>query len=132
MAKTELREETRKFFELNGFREFTNIQKMVIETRRRKKDLIAVGATGTGKTHAFLFAVSEIIDPEKDETQVIISAPTRELAFQINSAAAVLKEVYPGLRVKMLSGGTDSTRARQGFKNAPHIIIGTPGRIRSF
>ena len=132
MAKTELREETRKFFELNGFREFTNIQSSVLASRRRKKDLIAVGATGTGKTHAFLFAVSEMIDPAKDETQVIISAPTRELAFQINAAAAMLKEVYPKLRIKLLSGGTDSTRARQGFKNAPHIIIGTPGRIRSF
>ncbi|MBR2802249.1 MAG: DEAD/DEAH box helicase [Erysipelotrichaceae bacterium] len=126
----QLKKETQRFIELNGFRELTKIQEACIEMAAKDKDIIAVSATGTGKTHAFLIPIMERIDPEKEETQAVISAPTRELAFQIHRAAKLMKEVYPSLRIKLLSGGTDSVRSREELKNVPQIIIGTPGRIK--
>ncbi|UPU39749.1 DEAD/DEAH box helicase [Erysipelothrix sp. Poltava] len=49
--------------------------------------MIVKSDTGTGKTHAFLFAILELIDPTVDQTQALILAPTRELAMQIQNFA---------------------------------------------
>lgn len=67
----------KKFFELNKFRELTSVQEKVLKEIKNKRDLIVKSDTGTGKTHAFLFAILELIDPTVDQTQALILAPTR-------------------------------------------------------
>ena len=82
--KEALKDTTKQFIELNGFKELTNVQKEVLKYANKSKDLVALSKTGTGKTHAYLIPIMEMINPKSDKTQVLISLPTRELAYQVN------------------------------------------------
>lgn len=125
-----LKQTTLDFISLNGFNELTNVQKEVLKYANSHKDVIALSKTGTGKTHAYLIPIMEMINPKSDKTQVLISLPTRELAYQVNKNCKLMQEIMPDLRIQMLSGGTDKKRSIEKFDKAPHIVIGTPGRIK--
>jgi len=122
-----MRKQSEDFIKLNNFKELTNVQKEVLKFSSSSKDVVAMSKTGTGKTHAYLLSISEMINPKSDKTQVLISLPTRELAYQVYQNAKVLEKVYPDLIISLLVGGTDRNRSS---KKVPHIIIGTPGRIK--
>lgn len=128
--ENKLKETTKQFIELNGFKELTVVQTEVLKYTSKNKDLVALSKTGTGKTHAYLIPVMEKINPISDKTQVVISVPTRELAYQVNRNCQLMKEVYPELRIEMLTGGTDKKRSISKMEKTPHIVIGTPGRIK--
>ena len=125
-----LKETTKEFIELNGFDELTAVQSEVLKYTSKNKDVIALSKTGTGKTHAYLIPVMEMINPVSDKTQVLISLPTRELAYQVNQNAQLMKKVYPNLRIELVAGGTDKSKSISRLEKTPHIIIGTPGRIK--
>ena len=125
-----LKETTKKFIELNNFEELTAVQKEVLKYANSHKDVIALSKTGTGKTHAYLIPIMEMINTKSDKTQVVISLPTRELAYQVNQNCKVMQEVLPDLRIQLLAGGTDKKRSIAKFDKTPHIVIGTPGRIK--
>ena len=126
----QLKQETQDFIKLNGFKELTAVQTEVLKYANSHKDVIALSKTGTGKTHAYLIPVMEMINPKSDKTQVVISLPTRELAFQVNQNCKLMQEIYPDLRIQLLSGGTDKKRSIAKLDKTPHIVIGTPGRIK--
>ncbi|MGL5540881.1 MAG: DEAD/DEAH box helicase [Erysipelotrichaceae bacterium] len=123
-------EPTKRFIEINGFEQPTAIQKAVIPLAMKGKDIIGISDTGTGKTHAFLIPILERMDIEQDYVQAVITAPTRELAMQLYNRAASMSEALPGLRVKLITGGMERTRMSSSLKVQPHIVIGTPGRIK--
>lgn len=126
-----LKPETMDFIHKNHFKEPTPIQEQVIPAALKGKDIIGLSATGSGKTHAYLIPIMEKTDETKDYCQAVITAPTRELAAQIYEMARVMNEVKPDLRIRLLIGGKERSRdAEQLEKNQPHIVIGTPGRIR--
>ena len=125
-----LKDTTKQFLELNGFTELTKVQSEVLKYTRKNKDLIALSKTGTGKTHAYLIPVMEMINPLSEKTQALISVPTRELAYQVYQNALVMKDVYPNLQIQLLSGGRDKNKDISKLEKVPHIIIGTPGRIK--
>ena len=129
MNKT-LKPETLEFIKLNNFKELTSVQNEVLQYTKAKKDIVAIAKTGTGKTHAYLIPICEMINPVSNKTQVLISLPTRELAYQVYQNALVLKKVYPDLRIALVSGGTDRKRNALSLDHPPHIIVGTPGRIK--
>ncbi len=60
----------------------------------------------------------------------MITAPTRELALQLYERAKVMGDADPCLRVRLISGGIEKNRMNESLKVQPHVIIGTPGRIR--
>ena len=128
--KKELKESTIDFIELNGFTELTAVQSEVINISGSHKDIIALSKTGTGKTHAYLIPIMEMINTKSDKTQVVISLPTRELAYQVSRNCKLMQEVLPDLRIRLLSGGTDKKRTISKMDKVPHIVIGTPGRIK--
>src|SRR3954449_11903240 len=66
-----------------GFFEPTEIQERLIPSVLKGESVIGQSQTGTGKTHAYLLPLLEKVDPKKEEVQVVITAPTRELASQI-------------------------------------------------
>ena len=121
-----MKKTTEDFIKLNNFKELTNVQKKTLEFVNAKKDVIALSKTGTGKTHAYLIPIMENINPISDKTQVLISLPTRELAYQVYQNAKLMQEVMPELRISLLSGGQN----KKAFAKMPHIIIGTPGKIK--
>ncbi|KMK75973.1 DEAD/DEAH box helicase [Alkalihalobacillus pseudalcaliphilus] len=111
----------------------TEIQERLIPAIRNKRDVMGQSQTGTGKTFAFLLPILDMIDESKDELQVILTAPTRELASQLFEEVKKLIEHAPeenAVKAKLLVGGTDKLRAIESLKQAPHIVVGTPGRIR--
>ena len=126
-----LKTETRKFLELNHFNLPTPIQEDVIPAALKGKDVIGLSATGSGKTHAYLIPIMEKVDVADNECQAVITAPTRELAAQIYEMAKVMEKAEPGLRVQLFIGGQDRDRDIEQLRNnQPHVVIGTPGRIK--
>ena len=94
------------------------------------KDIIAQAQSGTGKTGCFSVASLATVVPELKQTQVMIMAPTRELARQIYSVISTLSRYIEGCRVQLLVGGTSTeTDISQLKNNTPQVVVGCPGRI---
>lgn len=119
----------KKFFELNKFRELTSVQEKVLKEIKNKRDLIVKSDTGTGKTHAFLFAILELIDPTVDQTQALILAPTRELAMQIQNFAREITTLDERITTELAIGGMDNSRLKKKIEKQPMILITTPGKF---
>ena len=130
MIDFNFKDTTKNFIELNGFTTLTKVQEACVKMAKKGKDIVAISPTGTGKTHAFLIPIMELVDTKEDVTQVVISLPTKELAIQLADRLKTAKEVLKDLRVLLLSSGIDSLKAKNKLKRAPHIIIGTPGKIK--
>lgn len=113
-----------------GYTELTDIQKEVIQIVKKKKNIMAKSSTGSGKTDAFLIPIMENLYLDSENVEVIIVAPTRELASQIYNNVMDYSENESKLRVKLLMGGFDRKRDLNKNSLAPHIIIGTPARLR--
>lgn len=126
----QLKNSVHKFIELNGFESPTAIQQAVIPSACKGKDIIGISDTGSGKTHAFLIPIMERVTAKKPVVQAVITAPTRELAQQLYNEAKKMSEADPDLRIMLIRGGTDKSRVSASLKQQPHIVIGTPGRIR--
>ena len=95
----------------------------------KRKDIIAQAQSGTGKTGCFVIGALQNSDLSKSETQVLILAPTHELARQI-SAVVVAIGRFCKVKTQLLVGGTSVDADRQKLdENTPHIIVGTPGRV---
>ncbi|WP_243290582.1 DEAD/DEAH box helicase [Bacillus sp. FJAT-47783] len=114
------------------FYEPTEIQERMIPLVLSGKSAIGQSQTGTGKTHSYLLPLIEKIDRHKQEVQVVITAPTRELARQIyQEVLKVTKfsEKDVPIQARLFIGGTDKLRTIDKLKTQPHIVVGTPGRI---
>jgi ATP-dependent RNA helicase CshB len=110
----------------------TEIQERLIPTILRGESAIGQSQTGTGKTHAYLLPIIQNIDPNVQEVQAVITAPTRELANQIYHEVLKITKFCPDdhrISARCFIGGTDKLRAIEKLKSQPHIVIGTPGRI---
>jgi len=89
-------------------------------------DTVLLSPTGTGKTLAFLLPIVKMLEPSSDQTQVLILVPSRELAIQIEQ---VTREMGSGYKVNAVYGGRSGAKDKVELKNAPAILIGTPGRV---
>ena len=114
-----------------GFKQPTEVQERLIPLIAKGKNIIGQSQTGSGKTHTFLLPLFEKINAEKEEVQVVITAPSRELATQIYDAASqIAKFSSPEVRVSNFVGGTDKQRQLNRLHHQqPHVVVGTPGRI---
>ncbi|WP_331835917.1 DEAD/DEAH box helicase [Erysipelothrix piscisicarius] len=119
----------KRFFELNKFKDLTSVQEKVLKEIKTKRDLIVKSDTGTGKTHAFLFAILELIDPTVEQTQALILAPTRELAMQIQSFAREITTLDERITTELAIGGMDNSRLKKKIEKQPMILITTPGKF---
>ena len=91
-----------------GFNQPTEVQERLIPLIAKGKNIIGQSQTGSGKTHTFLLPLFQKINAEKAEVQVVITAPSRELATQIYEAAnQIAKFSTPEIRVTNFVGGTD-------------------------
>ncbi len=115
-----------------GFTKFTEVQNLVIPKALNKKDIIGCSQTGTGKTHAFLIPIFENLDLSLYDVQVVITAPTRELAEQIyNNAVFIAKRSETVIDVRKFVGGSNREKEIERLKKSqPMIVIGTPGKIK--
>lgn len=113
------------------FNEPTEIQKEVITHIQSGRDIIGQSKTGSGKTHAFLLPLFNKLDENAKNVQVVITAPSRELAEQIYQSAIQLAEHAPWeVQVSRFIGGTDKNKQIESLKSSqPDVVIGTPGRL---
>lgn len=114
------------------FHEPTKIQKRAIPAIVAGKSVIGQSHTGSGKTHAFLLPLFNNIGAGKREVQFVITSPTRELAQQLYNEVKKIIE-YADMDQqwipKLVVGGRDKKKMADELRIAPHIIVGTPGRI---
>ncbi|MFY4774906.1 DEAD/DEAH box helicase [Metabacillus sp. RGM 3146] len=114
-----------------GFNNPTQIQERLIPSVLKGDSVIGQSQTGTGKTHAYLIPLLNKIEADLDAVQVVVTAPTRELANQIyQEALKLLKHSPATVNARCYIGGTDKQRTIEKLKNQPQLVIGTPGRIK--
>jgi superfamily II DNA/RNA helicase len=114
----------------HGFERPSPIQSKAIKPILDGSDLIAQAQSGTGKTGSFsIGALSKVVISD-NSNQILIMAPTHELAHQITTVISSLSAMMNGIRIKTIVGGSsideDSVEMR---KNPPHVIVGCPGRV---
>lgn len=112
------------------FSEATPIQEAVIPLIKKKRDVIGISNTGTGKTHAFLLPLINNIRLDEACVQVVITTPTRELASQLYEQVRLFMKHEPKLTCQLVIGGKDRQKTIAKLGKQPQIVIGTPGRIR--
>lgn len=89
-------------------------------------NIVLLSPTGTGKTLAFLLPIIKALDADCAEIQVLILAPSRELAIQIEQ---VTREMGTGFKTNAVYGGRPFSKDKIELNHLPAILIGTPGRI---
>jgi superfamily II DNA/RNA helicase len=108
----------------------TPIQSAAMPVLMAGKDAYLNAETGTGKTLAYLLPLFTRIDPAQAATQVVIVAPTHELAIQIHRQSCDLAQnAGRAIRSVLLIGGTATDRQIEKLKAKPHVVVGSPGRI---
>jgi len=109
----------------------TAIQVAALPVLRAGRDAYLHAETGTGKTLAYLLPLFERIDAGLAATQLAIVAPTHELSIQIQRQCTDLAQNSGRpLRILLLIGGTSMDRQVEKLKKKPHVVVGSPGRIR--
>ena len=109
----------------------TPIQVAAVPVLLAGKDAYISSETGTGKTLAYLLPLFCKIDPSLRALQVVVVVPTHELAIQIQQQARSLEQHSGlGIRTQVVLGGASIKRQIEKLKKKPHLVIGSPGRIR--
>lgn len=124
----ELNETIQNNLRIKGYTQPSQVQDCAIKPALDGKDVIGIANTGTGKTAAFLLPTINKLMANRGQ-KVLIIAPTRELALQIQQES---RDFAKGARLfdAILIGGTPMNRQLRDLQKRPEIIIGTPGRIK--
>lgn len=110
-----------------GYVHPTPIQDKAIPLILEGKDVIGIANTGTGKTAAFLIPLINKVYKNPSE-KVLIIAPTRELAVQIDKEFSVFAK-HTSFYSTVCIGGANMNRQIRSLKGSSHFVIGTPGRL---
>ncbi len=126
-----LREELLKAVEKLGYHSPTPIQQEAIPyLLETDDDLMALAQTGTGKTAAFGLPSLQKLDPEKSVPQVLVLAPTRELAVQISEDMEKFSRYMEKIHVVPVYGGASMEKQKKSLQKGAHVVVATPGRAR--
>ncbi|KRG68211.1 DEAD/DEAH box helicase [Pseudoxanthomonas dokdonensis] len=112
-----------------GYESPSPIQAATIPALLAGRDLLGTAQTGTGKTAAFALPVLSNLDLSAKKPQVLVLAPTRELAIQVAEAFQRYAAKIPGFHVLPVYGGQSYYPQLQALKRGVHVVVGTPGRI---
>lgn len=108
----------------------TEVQLKTIPAVLTGKNLIVQSPTGSGKTLAYLLPLLMKIDPLNKDLEVLILAPSRELAVQL---VKVIRELTQDkFNTAALIGGASPVRQLESLKDKPKLAVGTPGRVLEF
>ena len=113
----------------SGYTTPTEIQVQSIPHLLAGKDIIGQAQTGTGKTAAFALPLLSTINPAQKHTQILVLAPTRELAIQVAESFQTYSKNLPKIKVLPVYGGAAYSEQLRGLKKGAQIVVGTPGRV---
>ena len=120
-----------------GWTSCTPIQEKCIPEIIKRKDVLGIAQTGTGKTAAYLLPILSMLDEEdfpEESINCVIMSPTRELAQQIDQAMQGFSYYMDSVSSVAVYGGNDGSRYDQEYKSmkmGADVIIATPGRLIS-
>lgn len=112
-----------------GYEQPTPIQAQSIPPLLAGKNLLGTAQTGTGKTAAFALPLLSRIDTTQGKPQVLVLAPTRELAIQVAEAFQSYARHIKNFHVTPIYGGQDIRGQLKALQRGSDIVVGTPGRI---
>lgn len=102
------------------------MQEASLEANASNDDVVLLADTGSGKTLAFLLPVAQLLNKTKPVCQALIVVSSRELAIQIEQ---VFKKMSTGFKITCCYGGHLRETEENNLKEAPLLIVGTPGRL---
>jgi ATP-dependent RNA helicase DeaD len=115
--------------EEQGYETPSPIQEQSIPHLLEGKDVLGLAQTGTGKTAAFTLPILARTNAELRAPQVLVLAPTRELAMQVAEAVETYAKYTPGVKVASIYGGADMGGQLRQLRAGPQWVVGTPGRV---
>ena len=128
-ADLDLSENIQAAISASGYEIPTAIQQTVIPHMLAGRDVIAQSQTGSGKTAAFALPILNNIEFKKQSPQVLVLAPTRELAIQVAKSFETYGRNVSGVSVCTIYGGQDYEIQFRQLKSRPQVVVGTPGRV---
>jgi superfamily II DNA/RNA helicase len=112
-----------------GFDEPRPIQVETIPACLEGRDVMGLAQTGTGKTAAFALPILQwLIEEPGKGPRVLILAPTRELAIQIDAEIRLLAK-FTAIKTVTVFGGVSARMQIQALRRRPEIVVGCPGRV---
>ena len=112
-----------------GYESPSPIQAQTIPLLLEGRDVLGQAQTGTGKTAAFALPILSRLDMKQKDPQVLVLAPTRELAIQVAEAFQKYATHMKGFHVLPVYGGQDYSGQIRALKRGVHVVVGTPGRV---
>ena len=112
-----------------GYEQPSPIQAQTIPVLLSGRDLLGQAQTGTGKTAAFALPLLSLLDITVKQPQLLVLAPTRELAIQVAEACKSYARNLPGFHVLPIYGGQHIGEQLRALRRGVQVIVGTPGRI---
>ncbi|MFQ1014088.1 DEAD/DEAH box helicase [Avibacterium paragallinarum] len=112
-----------------GFESPSPIQQACIPHLLAGQDVLGMAQTGSGKTAAFSLPLLAQIEPNKKMPQMLVMAPTRELAIQVADACEQFMKYAKGINIVTLYGGQRYDIQLRALKQGAQVVVGTPGRI---
>ncbi len=112
-----------------GYEQPSPIQAAAIPHLLEGKDILGTAQTGTGKTAAFALPALSNIDLKVEAPQVLVLAPTRELAIQVSEAFQNYASDMRGFHVLPIYGGSSMSGQLRQLQRGVHVVVGTPGRV---
>lgn len=112
-----------------GYEKPSPIQAECIPHLLSGRDVLGMAQTGSGKTAAFSLPLLNNIDPDLRAPQILVLAPTRELAVQVAEAMTEFSKYMRGVNVVALYGGQRYDVQLRALRQGPQIVVGTPGRL---
>ncbi|MFT6432171.1 MAG: ATP-dependent RNA helicase DeaD [Candidatus Azotimanducaceae bacterium] len=112
-----------------GYETPSPIQALTIPHLMQGTDLLGHAPTGTGKTAAFALPLLSRLDMTSKKVQVMVLAPTRELAIQVAEAFQRYASKIQGFHVLPVYGGQPYLGQIKALQRGVQVVVGTPGRV---
>ena len=128
-SQFELKPALHKALDQVGYETPTPIQEQTITFLLEKKDVLGQAQTGTGKTAAFALPLLSNLNLRQKDPQVLVLAPTRELAIQVAEAFKKYASEMKSFHVLPIYGGQEYRGQIRGLQRGVHVVVGTPGRV---
>ena len=112
-----------------GYERPSPIQAAAIPHLMAGHDLLGQAQTGTGKTAAFALPLLSRLEAGNRNTQILVLAPTRELALQVAEACQRYAKHMPDFHVLPIYGGSSYETQTRALRRGAQVVVGTPGRV---
>lgn len=113
----------------SGYTTPSEIQAAIIPPMLAGRDIVAQSQTGSGKTAAFALPVLAKLKAKATNPQVLVLAPTRELAVQVAKSFETYAGDLKGFSIAAIYGGQDYEPQLRQLRRGVAVVVGTPGRV---